>query len=125
MSDNKCWTSNTPGIANTPKNSYFNSEIKPYLNGNLPMPAPGPFLYGGLNYYGAIFYYNPSAQLDGSSPAPFVMAYYIWGSAQKCPVGPVLNVVWPNFFSNNTTGYTAHSGGITLCYIKLPQPSTP
>lgn len=111
---NACWSN-----GNVAEYSYFNNQLKPYIGGNLPMPATAPI----NGYVGAAFFYSTALTIDGNSH-PWWLMYMLSGTGKKCPVGgPVPKLAtWPAFTSE-MVDYTGTNSTATSCYTTLPNPS--
>lgn len=89
--------------------------LKPYLDGQLPMPSTNVFHSGTTTYTGARFMGSAyTYKLDGK---PVVaIEYYVKGS--RCPAGPVYADTSPNFSSPTVTRTKALADG-SSCFLLL------
>lgn len=91
-------------------------ELRPYLDGQPPMPSPVVLHSGTTEFAGAVFHGTSYGyKLDGR-PAVGI-EYYVKGST--CTVGPVYTNAGPNFSSPATRRSQALSDG-SRCFLILP-----
>lgn len=90
--------------------------LKPYMDGQTPMPSTKVMTSGSTEFVGGHFYgssYN--YRLDGNRVV--AIEYYVKGNT--CPVGPVYANTPPNFSSPAVARSSGLSDG-SRCYLLLP-----